>query len=70
MTQAYAWGAIVVVVLASSTGDVLLSHAMKQVGDVGALWRRTSLLHVAGCISRRRYSCTSVWIGEDGLRHC
>ena len=50
MTQAYAWGAIVVVVLASSTGDVLLSHAMKQVGDVGALWRRTSLLHVAGCI--------------------
>jgi multidrug transporter EmrE-like cation transporter len=50
MTQAYAWGAIVLVVLASSTGDVLLSHAMKQVGDVGALWRRTSLLHVAGCI--------------------
>jgi drug/metabolite transporter (DMT)-like permease len=50
MTPAYTWGAILVVVVASSTGDVLLSHAMKQVGDVGALWRRTNLLHVAGRI--------------------
>jgi multidrug transporter EmrE-like cation transporter len=50
VTRAYTWGAILVVVLASSTGDVLLSHAMKQVGDVGALWRRTHLLHVAGRI--------------------
>jgi drug/metabolite transporter (DMT)-like permease len=50
MTPAYTWGAIIVVVLASSTGDVLLSHAMKEVGDVGALWRRTNLLHVAGRI--------------------
>jgi drug/metabolite transporter (DMT)-like permease len=50
MTAAYTWGAILVVVVASSTGDVLLSHAMKQVGDVGALWRRTNLLHVAGRI--------------------
>jgi multidrug transporter EmrE-like cation transporter len=50
MTQAYTWGAILAVVLASSSGDVLLSHAMKQVGDVGELWRRTNLLHVAGCI--------------------
>jgi multidrug transporter EmrE-like cation transporter len=52
MTQANTWGAILVVVLASSTGDVLLSHAMKQVGDVGELWRRTNLLHVARCILR------------------
>jgi drug/metabolite transporter (DMT)-like permease len=50
MTQAYTWGAILAVVLASSSGDVLLSHAMKQVGDVGELWRRTNLLHVAGRI--------------------
>jgi drug/metabolite transporter (DMT)-like permease len=50
MTQAYTWGAILAVVLASSSGDVLLSHAMKQVGDVGELWRRTNLLHVAGQI--------------------
>src|SRR6267154_4847701 len=50
MTQAYTWGAILAVVLASSSGDVLLSHAMKQVGDVGELWQRTNLLHVAGRI--------------------
>ena len=35
MKHAYTWGAIAVVVLASTTGDVLLSRAMKQVGDVG-----------------------------------
>jgi drug/metabolite transporter (DMT)-like permease len=50
MTQAYTWSAILAVVLASCSGDVLLSHAMKQVGDLGELWRRTTLLHVAGCI--------------------
>lgn len=37
-----------VIVLASTTGDVLLSHAMKQVGDVGALWRRCGLWRVLG----------------------
>jgi drug/metabolite transporter (DMT)-like permease len=43
MKQTYTWGAIVVIVLASTTGDILLSRAMKQVGDVGALWRRSGL---------------------------
>jgi drug/metabolite transporter (DMT)-like permease len=43
MKQAYTWSAIAVIVLASTTGDVLLSHAMKQVGDVGALWRQSGL---------------------------
>jgi multidrug transporter EmrE-like cation transporter len=52
MKQLHAWGAILAIVAASSAGDVLLSHAMKQVGDVGALWRRTSLLTVAGRILR------------------
>ncbi len=52
MKQLHAWGAILSIVAASSAGDVLLSHAMKQVGDVGALWRRTSLLTVAGRILR------------------
>jgi drug/metabolite transporter (DMT)-like permease len=41
MKQAYTWSAIAVIVLASTTGDVLLSHAMKQVGDVGELWRQS-----------------------------
>jgi drug/metabolite transporter (DMT)-like permease len=40
MKQAYTWSAIAAIVLASTTGDVLLSNAMKQVGDVGELWRQ------------------------------
>jgi multidrug transporter EmrE-like cation transporter len=52
MKHAYTWGAILAVVLASTTGDVLLSRAMKQVGDVGALWRRSGLLQVAARILR------------------
>ena len=48
MTQLYTWGAILAVVLASTTGDVLLSRAMKQVGDVGELRRRSGVLAVAG----------------------
>jgi drug/metabolite transporter (DMT)-like permease len=46
MRDAYAWGAVGVIVLASTTGDVLLSHAMKKVGDVSELWRRNGLMHV------------------------
>jgi len=51
----YTWSAIAVIVLASTTGDVLLARAMKQVGDVGALWRRAGLLTVAGRILRNPY---------------
>jgi drug/metabolite transporter (DMT)-like permease len=46
MRHAYTWGAIAVIVLASVTGDVLLSRAMKQVGDVGELRKRSSMLSV------------------------
>ena len=53
MKHAYTWGAILAVVLASTAGDVLLSRAMKKVGDVGALWRSAGLLTVAGRILRR-----------------
>ena len=52
MKQAYTWGAIAVIVLASTTGDVLLSHAMKQVGDVGALWRRSGMWTVLSRVLR------------------
>ena len=52
MKHAYTWGAVLAVVLASTTGDVLLSRAMKQVGDVGDLWRRAGLLTVAGRVLR------------------
>jgi multidrug transporter EmrE-like cation transporter len=47
MKHLYTWSAIVAIVLASSAGDVLLSHAMKQVGDLGELLRRTNLFAVA-----------------------
>ena len=37
MNEMYAWAAIAVIILASTTGDVLLSYSMKRVGDVGEL---------------------------------
>jgi len=43
MRHLYTWSAIFAIVFASVIGDVLLSHAMKQVGDVGALRRRIGL---------------------------
>jgi drug/metabolite transporter (DMT)-like permease len=55
MRHAYTWGAILVIVLTSVTGDVLLSHAMKMVGDVGALYRRNGLLRVLGRILGNKY---------------
>jgi drug/metabolite transporter (DMT)-like permease len=48
MKQVYTWSAIAVIVLASTTGDVLLSRAMKQVGDVHELWERHGPFGVAG----------------------
>jgi drug/metabolite transporter (DMT)-like permease len=41
MSVAYTWASIVAVALASVVGDVLLSRAMRQVGDVNELWRRS-----------------------------
>jgi multidrug transporter EmrE-like cation transporter len=38
---AHTWASIVAVALASVIGDVLLSRAMRQVGDVNDLWRRS-----------------------------
>ena len=48
MKEAYTWAAIAFIVLASTTGDVLLSHAMKRVGDVGELLKHQGLLKVVG----------------------
>ena len=48
MRHAYTWGAILVIVLASVAGDVLLSRAMKQVGDVDELRKRSGLFAVIG----------------------
>ena len=48
MKHLHTWGAIFVIVFASVVGDVLLTRAMKQVGDVHALLRRSGLWTVAG----------------------
>ena len=46
MRDTYTWAAIGLVILASTTGDVLLSYSMKRVGDVGDLWKQRGLLAV------------------------
>jgi uncharacterized membrane protein len=43
MTHLYTWTGILAIVLASVVGDVLLARAMRQVGDVHALFRRSGL---------------------------
>jgi len=48
--DAYTWAAIAFIILASTTGDVLLAHAMKRVGDVGELWKQRGLLKVVNRI--------------------
>jgi len=48
MRDINAWAAIGFIVLASTTGDVLLSYSMKRVGDVGELWKRRGFLAVVG----------------------
>jgi uncharacterized membrane protein len=52
VTHWYTWSAIAAVVLSSATGDVLLSRAMKQIGDVGELRRRAGLKAVVASILR------------------
>jgi drug/metabolite transporter (DMT)-like permease len=46
MSESFAWLAIALIVLASTTGDVLLSYSMKRVGDVHELLQRRGMLAV------------------------
>jgi drug/metabolite transporter (DMT)-like permease len=46
MKHLYTWGGILAIVFASVVGDVLLARAMKQVGDVHELWKRSGFLAV------------------------
>lgn len=50
----YTWCSLLAVVLASTTGDVLLSHAMKKIGDIGRLRRERGVLVVIGRILKTR----------------
>ena len=49
-----AWLAILAVVVASSSGDMLLSRAMKKIGDLGELRRRRGVIFVALLVLRNR----------------
>ena len=55
MNLLYTWSGIGAIVLASTTGDVLLSHAMKEVGDLGELRKRSGLGTVVGSVVRNPY---------------
>ena|SRR5689334_16766371 len=55
MKHAYTWAAIAFIVTASVAGDVLLSRAMKQVGDVGELRKRMGILAVVIRVLRHPY---------------
>jgi|SRR6185312_3416268 drug/metabolite transporter (DMT)-like permease len=46
MRPLYTWGSILLIVLASTTGDILMSHVMKQVGDVQSAARRCGFFTV------------------------
>lgn len=50
MNDLYAWGAIALITLAATTGDVLLAYSMRRVGDVGELWKTHGLFAVAARI--------------------
>jgi drug/metabolite transporter (DMT)-like permease len=55
----YTWVSILCVVAASTAGDVLISHAMKRVGDVGHVVRD----HGALAVVRRMASNGQLWLG-------
>ncbi|PYX83171.1 MAG: hypothetical protein DMG70_11695 [Acidobacteria bacterium] len=54
MKELYTWCSVLAVVLASTSGDVLLSGAMKKVGDVGELRRRLGTRVLVGRLLRTR----------------
>lgn len=50
MRHLYTWSGILVVVFFSVVGDILIARAMRQVGDVHALLRKSGLWTVIGRI--------------------
>lgn len=54
MSEVYTWLSIFAVVLTSTAGDVLMSRAMKEIGDLGALHRLKGLGEVIRRIAHSR----------------
>ena len=48
MKHLYTWSSILIVVFFSVVGDILMTRAMKQVGDMHELWRRSGLWSIVG----------------------
>jgi uncharacterized membrane protein len=48
MKHVFTWSAIFVVTLTSVVGDVLITRAMKQVGDFHRLWRQSGVWAIVG----------------------
>ena len=59
MKGLYTWGAIGLLVAASTAGDVLLSVAMKKIGDLGELRRQQGL----GAVAKRVFFQGTFWMG-------
>lgn len=59
MKWAYTWGSILAVVAASTTGDVLTSLAMKQVGEVGRHYRERGIWATVKLVGGN----STLWIG-------
>ncbi len=52
MNHLYTWLSIVAIVATSSAGDVLMSRAMKRIGDIGKLRKQIGIFGVVGRILR------------------
>jgi drug/metabolite transporter (DMT)-like permease len=63
MTHLYTWSGIIVVVFFSVVGDIVLARAMKQVGDVHALWRRSGF----GSVIVRVLSNPNFFLGVSAM---
>lgn len=59
MKHLYTWVGVLCVVVTSVAGDVLISHAMKRVGDVGHVFRDHGLVAVI----RRVIGNAPLWLG-------
>jgi uncharacterized membrane protein len=63
MRHVYTWSGILVVVFFSVVGDILIAHAMKQVGDVHAIVKRSGVWTVVG----RVLSNSSFFLGVTAM---
>jgi drug/metabolite transporter (DMT)-like permease len=59
MRHFYTWTGIVAVVICSTVGDVLISHAMKSIGDVAHVWRDFGTFYTV----RRLIGNGPLWLG-------